>query len=294
MATEPDVFLVTLGDEVGDSYEETFDLFTNAAPLPSLGMVDPDATSIELTIAGRDFTVTQSPGLLQSKQKLGTTGAAVWQTSVKVSEWLASPKNVLFEKGILDPSSTVLELGSGTSGIIASTLAPLVTRVVATDQQHLLKNLRANLDANAAPLVKSNGKKAGKVAQDSSHLVTTLALDWEEDDIPKHLASHGLGSGVDLVLACDCVYNYALIAPFVQACADTCSLRTRKADEDARGNGLRGTACLVAQQLRSSDVFEQWLEAFMRKFRVWRVPDEMLTVGLKEGGRFVLHVGVVR
>ncbi|KAK5723870.1 Ribosomal protein lysine methyltransferase [Elasticomyces elasticus] len=294
MENTPDAFLATLGDEVGDSHEETFDLFTNAAPLPSLGMVDPDATSIELTIAGRDFTVTQSPGLLQSKQKLGTTGAAVWQTSVKVAEWLVAPKNVFFQADVLGANSMILELGSGTSGIIASTLAPLVTRVVATDQQHLLKNLRANLDANATPSAKSGGRKAGKAVPASSHPVTTLPLDWEEDDIPKHLDSHGLGSGVDLVLACDCVYNYALIEPFVQACADTCSLRTRKADGDASGDWLRGTICLVAQQLRSSDVFEQWLEAFMRLFRVWRVPDEMLTAGLKEGGRFVLHVGVLR
>ncbi|KAK5699507.1 Ribosomal protein lysine methyltransferase [Elasticomyces elasticus] len=293
MANSLDGFLAALGDEVENSYEETFDLFTNATPLPSLGMVDPNATSIELTIAGRDFTVTQSPGLLHSKQKLGTTGAAVWQTSVKIAEWLASPKNVLFERGILDSSSTVLELGSGTSGIIASTLALLVGRVVATDQQHLLKNLRANLDANASPIVKSNGRKAGKVAQDSSHPVTTLALDWEEDDIPKHLASHGLGSGVDLVLACDCVYNYALIEPFVQACADTCSLRNRKTDESASHGEPCTTICLVAQQLRSSDVFEQWLEAFIRKFRVWRVPDEMLTPSLKEGGRFVVHAGIL-
>ncbi|KAK3648939.1 Ribosomal protein lysine methyltransferase [Elasticomyces elasticus] len=293
MANSLDGFLAALGDEVENSYEETFDLFTNAAPLPSLGMVDPNATSIELTIAGRDFTVTQSPGLLHSNQKLGTTGAAVWQTSVKVAEWLASPKHVLFENGILDANSTVLELGSGTSGIIASTLAPLVAKVVATDQQHLLKNLRANLDANAAPTVKFIGRKAGKAVPHSSLLVTILALDWETDDIPKHLDSHGLGAGVDLVLACDCVYNYALIEPFVQACADTCSLRNHKTDESASHGEPCTTICLVAQQLRSSDVFEQWLEAFIRRFRVWRVPDEMLTAGLKEGGRFVVHAGIL-
>ncbi|KAK5721834.1 Ribosomal protein lysine methyltransferase [Elasticomyces elasticus] len=293
MANSLDGFLAALGDEVENSYEETFDLFTNAAPLPNLGMVDPNATSIELTIAGRDFTVTQSPGLLHSNQKLGTTGAAVWQTSVKVAEWLASPKHVLFENGVLDANSTVLELGSGTSGIIASTLAPLVAKVVATDQQHLLKNLRANLDANAAPTVKFIGRKAGKAVPHSSLLVTILALDWETDDIPKHLDSHGLGAGVDLVLACDCVYNYALIEPFVQACADTCSLRNHKTDESASHGEPCTTICLVAQQLRSSDVFEQWLEAFIRKFRVWRVPDEMLTAGLKEGGRFVVHAGIL-
>ncbi|KAK0944564.1 Ribosomal protein lysine methyltransferase [Friedmanniomyces endolithicus] len=258
-------------------------------------MVDPVATSIELSIAGRDFVIAQSPGLLQSKQKYGTTGAAVWRTSVKVAEWLASPKNVLFTHSVINGNSTVLELGAGTSGIIASTLAPSVGHVVATDQQHMLKLLRANLDENAkgslAKGVSHDRRKAVRDRQRSS-VVTTLALDWEEDDIAKHLGSHGLGSGVDLVLACDCIYNYALIAPFVQTCADVCGLRS-SSDESATDNRPL-TVCLVAQQLRQSDVFEQWLETFLRSFRVWRVPDDLYTEALREGKGFTLHIGVLR
>ncbi|KAK0260259.1 Ribosomal protein lysine methyltransferase [Friedmanniomyces endolithicus] len=290
-----DTFLAILGDEIGDAYEETFELFTHAAALPSLGMVDPVATSIELSIAGRDFLITQSPGLLHSKQKHGTTGAAVWRTSVKVAEWLASPKNVFFTHGIIDGDSNVLELGAGTSGIIASTLAPSVGHVVATDQQHMLKLLRANLDENAkGPLAKGKSHERRKVLKDTQRtpVVTTLALDWEEDDVTKHLGSHGLGSGVDLVLACDCIYNYALIAPFVQTCADVCGLRSSSIE--IATNDRPPTVCLIAQQLRQSDVFEQWLEMFLRSFRVWRIPDDMYSEGLREGKGFALHIGVLR
>ncbi|TKA81795.1 hypothetical protein B0A55_02145 [Friedmanniomyces simplex] len=290
-----EAFLAVLGEEIGDAYEETFDLFTQAAALPNLGMVDPVATTLELSIAGRDFTITQSPGLLQSKQKHGTTGAAVWQTSVKLAEWLTSSKNVLFTHGVLSGNSTVLELGAGISGIIASMLALQVRSVVATDQQHLLKLLRANLDSNSRhPSAKASSHDRGKASKEigSNPAITTLALDWEEDDITRHLDSHGLGTGVDLVLGCDCVYNYALIGPFVQACADICSLRSRT-NGDATDD-RPPTVCLVAQQLRQSDVFEQWLETFMRSFRVWRVPSDLFTKGLKEGRGFALHVGVLR
>ncbi|KAK0324153.1 Ribosomal protein lysine methyltransferase [Friedmanniomyces endolithicus] len=295
-----EAFLAVLGDEIGDAYEGQRLQSVYHEPVyheleANLGMVDPVATSIDSSIAGRDFVIAQSPGLLQSKQKYGTTGAAVWRTSVKVAEWLASPKNVLFTHGVINGNSTVLELGAGTSGIIASTLAPSVGHVVATDQQHMLKLLRANLDENAKGLlakgVSHDRRKAVRDRQRSS-VVTTLALDWEEDDIAKHLGSHGLGSGVDLVLACDCIYNYALIAPFVQTCADVCGLRS-SSDESATDN-RPFTVCLVAQQLRQSDVFEQWLETFLQSFRVWRIPDDLYTEGLREGKGFALHVGVLQ
>jgi len=51
---------------------------------------------------------------------------------------------------------------------------------------------------------------------------------------------------------------------------------------------------VVAQQLRSHAGFEAWLKAFQGGFRVWRVPDEMLVDGLKEGSGYVVHVGVLR
>jgi hypothetical protein len=90
---------------------------------------------------------------------------------------------------------------------------------------------------------------------------------------------------VDLIIAADCIYNESLIEPLNSTCAAMCELRAKEE---------RPTLCLIAQQLRSPDVFEAWLKNFHEKFVVWQIPDDMLGEGLKEGGGFVVHLGVVR
>ncbi|KAF3360118.1 Phosphoenolpyruvate carboxykinase [ATP] [Verticillium dahliae VDG1] len=94
----------------------------------------------------------------------------------------------------------------------------------------------------------------------------------------------------DLVVACDCIYNDALVEPLVQTSVDACLLRRRDEGATAR----EPTLCIVAQQLRSPEVFEAWLKAFHRRFRVWRVPDQVVGEGLAVGSGFVVHVGILR
>jgi hypothetical protein len=81
----------------------------------------------------------------------------------------------------------------------------------------------------------------------------------------------------------------------VQACADVSRLRhwdaVAGADSDGPGEPC---VCVVAQQLRSPEVFEGWIKAFHEEFRVWRVPDEMLDEGLRVGSGFAVHVGILR
>lgn len=92
----------------------------------------------------------------------------------------------------------------------------------------------------------------------------------------------------DAVVACDCVYNYALVTPFVQTCVDACRLRIKDPNED------RPCVCVIGQQLRNDEVFELWLETFQASFRVWRVPDTALPEELRSTAGFVVHVGVLR
>lgn len=285
-----DPFLAGLGEEVQDADEETFDVFSQSFPSRDLGMVDPKASSLALEIAGRDFEIAQSPGVLQSSRGGGTTGAAVWHTSLRFAEWLAWSKNPLFQHQVVSSRSAVLELGSGVSGIVPSVLSTQVQRVVATDQLYILKTLRENIDANARQQA-SQRKKTPKLGRNTNHQhnVDVLALDWENDDIPSLMALNGLMSGVDLVVACDCVYNYALIAPFVQTCADICAVRNSKDEEVSHP-----TICVIAQQLRQPDVFQQWLEAFHQVFRVWRLPSELLTEDLRDGSGFIMHLAILR
>lgn len=111
------------------------------------------------------------------------------------------------------------------------------------------------------------------------------ALDWEQDQVSPELAGPA-SSYFDAVVATDCVYNYALVDPFVQTCVDICAL---KAGEDE----ARPCVCIVGQQLRNHEVFRAWLGAFMRRFRVWRLRRDVLP-GLGAGDGFVVHVGVLK
>lgn len=246
-------------------------------------MVDPKQAQLEITVAGQDFDIMQSPGLLQSKRGGGTTGAAVWQVTVRFAEWLAAPDNILFATGTLDSESTVLELGAGTAGIIPSILSRRVRRVIATDQDYILKSLRENISANMSR------KKRTKTAKRQDAAIDVLPLDWENDDVSVFLRSGGLQTGVDLIVACDCVYNYALIPPLTQTCIELC--RGRSGSE---GFNSSPTMCLIVQQLRQPEVFQEWLTAFYAAFRVWRLSDEFLTADLSSDSGFVVHLGVLQ
>jgi hypothetical protein len=104
-------------------------------------------------------------------------------------------------------------------------------------------------------------------------------------------------AGFDVVVACDCIYNEALVEPFVATCVDLCRLRRRGAGEGTAAEGrLSGeaTVCVVAQQLRDPDVFEAWAVRFARSFHTWRLPDELLVEGLRANTGFVVHVGVLK
>jgi len=221
----------------------------------------------------------------------------LWKITPLFAGWLAWEGNWLFKEGFLSEESTVLELGCGISGVVAMGLAPRVGRYVATDQEYVFKCLRRNLEGNAVTrkvtsMVKYGKKQKRGVVDASAMNVELLALDWETSSLEGMdgllgLDSAGGGQGLDLVLACDCIYNEALIEPFVRTCVELCRLSRRMEVE-------RPTLCVIAQQLRSHVVFDAWLAAFHGGFRVWRVPDELLVDGLKEGSGYVVHVGVLR
>ncbi|KAE8450506.1 hypothetical protein EG329_006236 [Mollisiaceae sp. DMI_Dod_QoI] len=291
--------LEALGPGIDDPEEEAFLLFSQSIPSQNLGFVDPKATTLELTINGRDLTIHQSPTLLSSNRGGGTTGAVVWKITPLFATWITSPSNLLFKHGILQSASTVLELGCGISGIIGLSLGPLIGSYTLTDQDYVSKLLSQNLDENRHDTSasgsrgrKSNVKlKRGTVKGPSTPEAGNIlfrSLDWETDEVTASLTC-GDKESFDVVVACDCIYNDALINPLVQTSIDACKLRI----EDDMNNGSP-TICIVAQQLRSAEVFEGWMKAFCKQFRVWRIPDEDLIDGLKTDSGFVIHIGILR
>lgn len=218
----------------------------------------------------------------------------MWRISPLVAAWIASPQNALFREEVLGPTSTVMELGCGISGIVALSLAGRVGKYIATDQEYLLKVLKQNIDENLAELQPSKSKKATakrKVrAEKVSNFrakVEVMALDWELSSLsslPSLLGDSGI---VDAVIACDCIYNEALIEPLVRTCADICRLKVSL-------NPKTPTICIIAQQLRSSDVFEAWAKAFSGPFSFWRLPDVLLSGELRSDSGYVVHLGILR
>ena len=256
--------------------------------------MDPKAISIDLTVAGRDITVQQSPAVLSSNRPEGTTGAVLWRVSLLFADWISRPQNPLFSYSILQLDSTVLELGCGIAAIVGLALAPQIGRYIATDQEYLLKALKQNISQNsispkpAKPLKRSSklGSEMNEQARGRLN-IEVVALDWELSSVSSLPDLLGGTSTVDVLIGCDCIYNEALIDPFVRTCTEICELRTRD-------RHWPPTVCIVAQQLRSPDVFEAWAKAFSKSFRLWRLPDELLHQGLRTDSGYVLHLGVLR
>lgn len=194
----------------------------------------------------------------------------------------------------------MLELGCGISGIVALALAPIIKSYTLTDQEYVMKFLNKNLEENrmepkgASKVRKGVSKSKNKSAAHITTIcnnITTRSLDWETDEVASALAGCGHEDGsFDVVIACDCIYNDALIDPLVQTCAEVCQLRKVK----NKGSEVQPTLCIVAQQLRSAEVFEAWLSAFHKVFQVWRLPDSELSKQLGTDSGFVVHVGIIR
>ncbi|KAG6048672.1 hypothetical protein E4U17_007061 [Claviceps sp. LM77 group G4] len=276
-----------LEDEIEDADNETFDLYSNDVGSQNLGFVDAAAQTVEVSLAGRDITILQSPGVLASTRAGGTTGAVLWKVTPLFANWLASPSNPLFTT-ILTPASTVLELGCGISPLNALAIAPRVGNYVLSDQNYVQKLLSQNIVANQSSSVSRgpNKRRPGKkVPPPPPQNMVFRALDWEQDQVSSELAGP-VSSYFDAVVATDCVYNYALVDPFVQTCVDVCALK-------AGNDEARPCVCIVGQQLRNHEVFRVWLGAFMRRFRVWRLREDALS-GSGAGDGFVVHVGVLK
>ncbi len=214
----------------------------------------------------------------------------MWKVTPLFAEWIASPTNFLFINNIICSNSKVLELGAGVSGIVALVLGPKVSKYIATDQDYVLKLLKRNI-ADNADIVLPKPKKAKSANQSNSasgsqSRILAQVLDWETDDASRL-------DEFDLVIACDCIYNESLIEPLNSTCAAIC--RSRQSRINPLGDDkTKPTLCIIAQQLRSPDVFEAWLKSFHRLFEVWKVPDQMLNEGLSEDSGFVVHIGIVR
>ncbi|EMR71890.1 putative nicotinamide n-methyltransferase protein [Eutypa lata UCREL1] len=254
-----------IGPEVEDPEEETFLLFSQDIPSQNLGFVDSRAAVLNLAVADKDYVIHQSPTILTSNREGGTTGAVVWKITPLVAEYLASSETLLRSSGVLTSSSSVLELGCE-------------------------RNISENVTQTYPKTTNSTSqKRKGKhpAGRPQTNLRFT-PLDWEQDEVTTSLTGDEAIRSFDVVLACDCIYNEALIPPLVQTCVDACKLRALDT------NFTDPTVCMVAQQLRDPDILESWMKEFHKSFRTWRIPEEALSKALRSNPGFVIHIGILR
>ncbi|KAI6382464.1 hypothetical protein MCOR25_000756 [Pyricularia grisea] len=292
------LFTSQLGPKMEDPEEETFILFSQDIPSQNLGFIDPSASMLELTVAGRDLTIYQSPGILSSTRSGGTTGAVVWKVTPLFAEWISTPDNILASAGVISQSSSVLELGCGTSAVVGLVLAPSVASFTMTDQSYVARLVEQNIQENNNSIKSKaakgrRAKSAPQQQQQQQQALRFMPLDWETDQVTASLTGSPQAKSFDLVIACDCIYNESLIDPLAQTCVDVCRLRELEAAPSSDGTS-RPTVCVVAQQLRDPDIFESWIKRFHRSFQVWRVPDTSLPEGLRSTSGFVVHVGLLK
>lgn len=216
-----------------------------------------------------------------------------------MAEYLADAKNILRQIGVLSSKSVVVELGCGVSGLIGLVVGPTVQQYVLTDQSYVARFVEKNISENKAamrPTASKKKKKSKQVSAPNLDNVVFKALDWELDEVTTGLTGLDHARSFDVVIACDCIYNEALIEPLVRACVDVCTLREKDRDADNSQDtpSTSPTLCIVGQQLRDPDIFDGWIKEFHKYFRTWRLPDEVLSPTLQSGPGFVLHCGVLR
>jgi hypothetical protein len=217
----------------------------------------------------------------------------LWKITPLFASYISSPSSPILPLLSSEDSPSVLELGCGISPLTGLSLAPQVAHYTLSDQAYVQRLVSLNIAENPPnPLPRRTKRKTADRhhPDSSSSKVVFTPLDWETDSVTPSLSPTG---HFDLVIACDCVYNDALVRPLVQTCADACRLKEEPASGSHEEDGTP-CVCIVAQQLRSDDVFQLWMTEFHRLFRVWRFPDRLLPEGLRPNDGFVIHAGVLR
>lgn len=241
-----------------------------------LGYVDKSTNFISITCGDCDLTIEQSLSSLYSSKETSSTGFICWQTTSLLVDWFQMKKCPLyatFNSPSLRHQTSVIELGTGVSGIIASVLGPTTKSYVCTDQKHILKLLRKNFTNNVVSSKFSTTTIPSAGSDFAGCSINIIELDWEWPD--DGIATYRLLVDLppDLIIACDTVYNDFLIPPFLRCCS---MLLTPN-------NGL-----LLALQLRDEGVMEEFLQqTCVAGLRIHYVPPALLSQDLLNG--FVVY-----
>jgi hypothetical protein len=260
-------------------------VFSSSTLSHDLGFVDRNTENLDINVRNADFAIRQSPGILRSNARTGTTGAMVWKVTPLVGRWLADKDCLLWRLQVLHDQAIVVELGCGISGLLGLVLAPLVSKYLLTDQSYVMKLLKENIDANRPQATMRKSRKISESVSSRGLAPQVLTFDWETDSASNIKNAIGKDDPITMLIACDCVYNDYLIKALVNTCVEVCAMTSTERNP---------TLVLVAQQLRSDEIFAAWIMEMAKSFLVWRMPDRYLSEELKDGSGFVIHVALLK
>lgn len=153
-------------------------------------------------------------------------------------------------------TANVIELGAGT-GTLSVLLSPLVTTWTATDIFPLLALISKNVKRNAEYL-SSTSTSARQVT--ANVMIQELDWMWSSKQTlrafpPSSREEDPTATSYDLLLAADCLFNEALVRPFVNVL-----------------NTIDAKVVVVVCELRSEDVLRLFLEEWLASgdWEVWR------------------------
>ncbi|CDK28414.1 unnamed protein product [Kuraishia capsulata CBS 1993] len=258
-------------EEIAD---HVYELYTQSAPPNQRGLGYLERSDlIHVTVNDHDLQIHQSVSSLSGKES-SSTGFVAWSSSVPFAQWLP---------GWLGPSLKelqIVELGAGVSGILSATIGPKCSRYLATDQKHILKLLKKNLEENLSQEVHSTTLDASlprntrRTDIKNYPKIDIAEYDWEYSDSMKNdILAFFPGGAPDLILASDTIYNEYLIKPFADAI------------EGLSGNH---TGFLGILQLRDESIIEAFLvEMTNRAFQCYHIPGHLVSDELSHG--YVLY-----
>lgn len=203
---------------------------------------------LTLTMDGHDYELKQS--LTGLNQKGSTTGYVLWKVSMPFIRWLLESK--LYEFA----GNSVMELGSGVTGLLSCVLSRKCAHYIASDQLPLLKLLKQNIESNLHDMGSSTLAIPTRGAKKLKGKVDVVEFDWEDTIQGVYNLEQVHTGDLDYILACDVVYNDYLVQHLVNALKSLCT---------------PATVVLMGLQLRAPENIEQFVtELLAQGFQVWR------------------------
>ncbi|CCH46492.1 putative nicotinamide N-methyltransferase [Wickerhamomyces ciferrii] len=253
---------ITLEDVSSHIYE----LCVDSESGQDLGIISKDP-KLDITFQNSDYSIEQSISNLNNSSS--STGFVLWKITIPFIKWLQQ-RNVYDFHG-----KFVIEIGSGVTGLLASTIGPKTGHYISTDQYHLLKLLKKNI-INNVPLFRSSTMECEGIPKRKHALpvLDVVTFDWEHIDQGLFEINQVQNGDPDFIIGCDVVYNDYLV-PFL-------------VDSIVRLMG-DDTKVLMGLQLRLPENIEHFVTVVLEKgLKIFKHDEELLIDELKTG--FVVYL----